>query len=266
MNKKYTAAFAVASIVATSLFAVSAFAETAAPEQKPADAGQRPAFAGLMHGRQNAKHSIVGSVATVNGTTLTITVRERARKNNPETTATYTVDASKAIVMKAGASSTVADMQVGDMVMVLGNVNGTTITAIRIMDGFPKVSARAEGNPKVAPNPVFTGNGQPVVAGNVTAISGNTITITNASNATYTIDATSAKVEKANAVSAVSNIAVGDMLVVQGTVNGTSITASTIMDQGVHVVATPDEGKPAPKANKGIFSSVGGFFARLFGF
>ena len=42
--------------------------------------------------------------------------------------------------------------------------------------------------------PMMTGNGQPIIGGKVTAVNGNSLTVTNASNVTYTVDVTSAKV------------------------------------------------------------------------
>lgn len=84
---------------------------------------------------------------------------------------------------------------------------------------------------------------KPAAIGEVTAISGNTITLTDKmSGTTYTIDASSATIEKHAAPSttgtqpkapttiSVSGIAIGDTLMVQGTVNGNSITATEIHD------------------------------------
>ncbi len=82
----------------------------------------------------------------------------------------------------------------------------------------------------------------PAAAGMVTAVNGTTITLTDMkSNTTYTVDASNATITKmakpttqgAKPVSTtitVSGIAVGDMLRVQGTVNGTTITATKIED------------------------------------
>ena len=57
------------------------------------------------------------------------------------------------------------------------------------------------------------------------------MTVTNKSNVTYTVDATNAKIVQGQNTIAVSNVAVGDSVVVQGTVNGNSITASSVIDQ-----------------------------------
>ena len=67
------------------------------------------------------------------------------------------------------------------------------------------------------------------VMGTVTAVSGNTVTVTDKDGTTYTIDATSAEVSKTSTIT-VSQIAVGDTVGVQGTVSGTTVTAKHIMD------------------------------------
>jgi hypothetical protein len=69
------------------------------------------------------------------------------------------------------------------------------------------------------------------IFGQVTAINGTTITITDSRNSsTYTVDASNATVTKNGAASSVSAIAVGDTIVVQGTTSGDSVTATSIMD------------------------------------
>ncbi len=86
----------------------------------------------------------------------------------------------------------------------------------------------------------------PAAAGAVTAVNGNTITMTDKkTGTTYTVDATNATIEKFTAPSTsgqtnqprptpttipVSSIAVGDNIMVQGTVSGTTITATKITD------------------------------------
>ncbi len=85
----------------------------------------------------------------------------------------------------------------------------------------------------------------PAASGSVTAISGNTITLTDKRSGTvYTVDASSAAIEKMPAAVAgsssvtrptpttisVSGIAIGDNVMVEGTVSGSTITATKIMD------------------------------------
>ncbi len=88
---------------------------------------------------------------------------------------------------------------------------------------------------------------RPVAVGTVTVVSGNSITLTDKmSGTTYTVDATNATIQKMGTPStstagaattpptptpiSVSDIAVGDTLMIQGTVSGSTISATHIMD------------------------------------
>ena len=111
------------------------------------------------------------------------------------------------------------------------------------------------------------GNGQPVVAGTISAISGNTLTLTTTSNVTYTIDATNAKILEGNSTVAIGSLAVGNKVLVQGTVSGTSVTASTVIDQSVPAGASAGGSATVGKGqSRGFFSSIGQFFSHIFGF
>ncbi len=196
-----------------------------------------------MPGGPDMNHGgIAGKVTAVSGSTITV-----SGKKGP-TTVTYSVNAANAVVTKNGATSTVSAIAVGDEVKIEGKVSGTAVTATRINDGK-------------MPEPVMPqGNGQPIVGGTVTAVSGNTITITNKSNISYTIDATSATFIKNGANATLSSIAVGDSVVAQGAVNGTTVTAASVTDQG-----KAETGKPAGES-KGFLGSIASFFGHLFGF
>ena len=195
---------------------------------------------------------IAGKVSAINGTSLTVTTQARP---NGGTATTYTVDASNATVTKNFSASSVSNITVGDAVVVQGTVNGTTITAKTISDGVVP-----QGQPAIQ------GNGQPVVAGNVTVINGNTITITNKSNVTYTVDASGAKFVVSGTTSpTISNIAVGDSLTIQGTVNGNSVTASSVIDQKAKP-ASGNSQKSGSNFMGGMMNGIGSFFKHLFGF
>jgi hypothetical protein len=79
---------------------------------------------------------VMGSVVSVNGTTLTVS----GHSGMGSATTTFTVDASAAKVIKVSsgkpASSTVSSIAVGDKVMVEGTVSGTSITATTVLDGL----------------------------------------------------------------------------------------------------------------------------------
>lgn len=109
-------------------------------------------------------------------------------------------------------------------------------------------------------SPIMQGNGQPIVGGTISAVSGNTLTLTNKSNVTYTVDVSAATVYKSNATSSVSNLSVGDKVVVQGAVNGSAVTASTVVDQNASANAANSDKK------LGFFGAIRGFFHSMFGF
>jgi hypothetical protein len=84
------------------------------------------------------------------------------------------------------------------------------------------------------------------VFGTVTAVDGDTITVlgrqgTTTASTTYSVDASNAKVIKGSATTtaSVSDISVGDRVIVQGTVTGASIAATTIIDGRVMMMGAP---------------------------
>lgn len=168
---------------------------------------------------------VVGTVSSISGTTLT--VQSMAFGQNTSAT-TYTVDASSATVTKNNISASLSDISVGDMVMVEGTVSGANIAATSIHDGL--------GGMMGGSRPANGTN--PGTFGTVASISGTTILITSqtpgsSNTTTYTIDASSASVTKNNTSASVSDISVGDIIMVEGTVNGASVVATSIRDNGV---------------------------------
>ena len=70
----------------------------------------------------------------------------------------------------------------------------------------------------------------PGVGGKITAINGSILTVTGRNNTTYTVDATNATITKSGTASQLSAIAVGDNIMARGTLSGTNLTATSIMD------------------------------------
>ncbi len=272
MNVKNGILVSLASIgVAGSLLISSvAFADTTATTPTASQWGKGIHAMGRMMGRAPG---IFGTVASLSP----LTVTTKAGPNGTPASVTYTVDASSATVTKAGAASAVSAIVVGDTVMVQGTVTpasgttGASVVAKTIRDGIPAKGAGMFGKGKGSENastsaPIITGNGQPVIGGTVSAVSGNTITITTAQGGlTYNVDATSATVQKAGAALSISSISLGDKLVVQGTVNGTSVTATSVVDQGAGISGKPSI-QGSPEGNEGFMSGIRGFFQHLFGF
>jgi hypothetical protein len=129
---------------------------------------------------------------------------------------------------------------------------------------MPPKSERPEGQ---GPAGLIQGNGQPVVGGTVASVSGNTFAlITAQGNITYTVDASSATVKRGNATSSVSNITTGDKVVVQGTVSNTSVTASSVIDEGVPAAPASGNESGGQGPRPGFLGALRGFFQHLFGF
>jgi hypothetical protein len=220
---------------------------------------------------------ILGTVSATSGNSITVTSKMGPKATSTSLT-TYTVDATNAKIYKGSATSTVSisSIAVGDSVMVQGTVTGTNVAATIIRDGAGEMTPggkdfgdhkTATSTPPVSP---IKGNGEPIIGGAITAISGTSITVTNASNVVYTVNAASTTIVKNGTTTAIGNVAVGDNVIVQGTVNGTSVTASSILDQGTkgaNSTSTTPKGEGSGEGGfGGFFGSIGGFFKHLFGF
>ncbi|MDE2041232.1 MAG: hypothetical protein KGI59_02525 [Patescibacteria group bacterium] len=242
--------------------------------------GRGPGMMNGLNGRGPGmmKPGIFGTVTALSGTTLTVVGRSFVAPGtgtNGVSTAstTFTVDASAATVFKNNATSSLAAVALNDRVFVQGTVNGTSVAATTIRDGLVMMRGRGPGwTPGSIANggpgglPSIQGNGQPVVAGTVSGVSGTTFTITTSSNTGYTIDASTAQIVKNNASSTVSAISNGDYVIVQGAVNGSSITASSVIDGPSQNSNTPPVPGIHPGGGLGFFGSIGNFFRHLFGF
>ncbi len=249
-------------------FASQAFAQTAT--------GASPGWGprGGMHGGTGmVRPAVVGTVSAINGDILTVTGKQFVKSTitgTPPTSTTviYTVDATNATVTKASVASTVSAIAIGDSVAVQGTVSGTNVTATSIHDGVmgrgfgvdKSGGSQNSGNASGGVANLVAGNGQPVIGGAITVISGNTLTITNKSNVTYTIDVTNSKFLQGSTTITISGLKVGDQVVVQGAVSGNSVTASTVIDQ-----SKPATGSTTTP-HKSFFGGIGQFFAHLFGF
>jgi hypothetical protein len=293
-----TISWVVAIGVAASLAVVMpAFAQTGSQNVGiNVQGGVRDGANGGMQ-RGGMEPGIFGAVSAVSGDTLTVTATARPNRPMPEEASTsvrestvvagtaYTVDTTNAKIYKGSATSTVSvsDIATGDTVMVQGTVTGTNIVATVIRDGVNGMMGGGKGfggghsasstMPRPSSTPIIQGNGEPVIGGAIAAISGTTLTVTNASNVTYTIDAASSTVVVKGASSTFANVAVGDNVLVQGVVNGNSVTASSIIDQGAKGANASSTNVSSSKSRGGFgasiggfFGSIGGFFQHLFGF
>lgn len=168
---------------------------------------------------------VMGTVASVNGSTITVTGKDGTA---------YTVNAAGATVKKhiegqeGPQTGSLADIAVGDTVAVRGTLSGTTVTAAEIMEGM----MFGKGGPGG-----MHGKG-PGVRGTISAINGNTLTITNTDGTSYTVDASGAKFSK-TIDTTLSDLKVGDSVGVMGSVSGTSVTAQHIMSGTMPAPPTP---------------------------
>ena len=254
------------SIVALSLMALTVVSPVFAETNTDQNTNQQNNMRGNRGGNRGEnkgmmKPGVFGTVTSVSGNIITISGKQGFGANT--TTVVYTVDAINAKITKSNLAGTIASIVVGDTISAQGTLTGTNLVATNIHDGLRGRDDKQNNNEKrPAPmlNPI-TGNGQPIIAGTVTSVSGNTVVITNNSNASYTIDATNAKIVQGSNTILVSGITVGDVVIVQGSINGNNVVASSITDR-VKQTNTTDKAK----TNKGFFNMMGSFFGHMFGF
>lgn len=216
---------------------------------------------------------VFGTVTAINGNIISVSGKllksGTSTSNSTSTNVIYAVDATNAKIIKNNATSSISSVLVNDTVRVQGTVSGTNVSATIIHDGAIMNGRMGDVGRKNNGVDAIVGDGNPIVGGKVTALSGNSITIKNASNVTYTVDATNAKIVKQGATSTISSILVGDNLMVQGPVSGSSITATFVRDQGVdqnNNLTENKDGKENKKVGAGFWGDFRGFFRNIFGF
>ncbi len=139
------------------------------------------------------KPIVVGKVTAISGNTLTVSGRLGMGMNTSVTI--FTVDATNAKILKDKATTTISSIVVGDTIAVQGTVTGSSVVATNIREVGERDGDKGDKKDDKRPlPPQILGNGQPVIAGSVTAVSGSTLTLTNKSNVQYTVNAASAKI------------------------------------------------------------------------
>jgi len=176
-----------------------------------------------------------GTIASINGNTLTVT--------NPESNTTTKVVTSSTTRVTVAKTVTVGDVATGDRVVVVGTKSGTTVTATRINDmGSANAVVpnpnRAPGGPggvNVPPGDDggrrgFGPPGGGFTAGTVTSVASGTIVVKAADGTTTTVKTSASTAVTKNVASSVSALKVGDAVravgatASDGTVTATSIT------------------------------------------
>lgn len=119
---------------------------------------------------------------------------------------------------------------------------GLVVLSIALTVPFATFAQTTSNKPSISEGSGFVGKhgakhfgkasfgGKNGISGTVTAVNGNSLSVSGKNGTTYTVDATNATVKKAGSSIQVSSIAVGDVVMVRGTVSGTSVTATAIMD------------------------------------
>lgn len=157
----------------------------------------------------NASVSISGTITAINGSQLTV---------QGQNGTTYTVNAANATLGGAFGTATLADLRVGDSVVVRGQLDGTVLTANRVRD--LSLAQR-----------LFLSAIGAAGAGVVTSISGNTFTIDPiGTGATTTVTTNASTTYKLNGQATTSSaLNVGSNVIVTGTsTSDTSITATLV--------------------------------------
>lgn len=169
----------------------------------------------------------MGKVTAINGAALTINSMTKSAST------VYTIDVGSAVLTKGATTAiTLANISVGDQIVAIGALTGTNVKAVSLMDlGAGKMDKKDKAEEK----PAITAN---IHSGTVTAINGNSITIDSMfgkTKTTYAVDASTAVLTKGRGTGmaiVLSNIAVGDRLMITGPLSGTSIKATAIRDLG----------------------------------
>ncbi len=214
--------------------------------------------------------AIAGKVTAESGNTLTVSGLNFG-SGKVSTSTAYMVDATNATIHKGNATTTVAGIAIGDMVLVQGNVSGTNVAATVIIDGkigpgmgdFMKDRKflNASGTPSSTPSGTKNGkNGDDDrgfrmmasgtlpgmgIGGTVLTVGSTSLTIagrtgrpgmmmstSTASTTTFAVDASGAMIRKSDATTTLSGVSIGDFVMVQGNVSGTNVTAKLILDRG----------------------------------
>lgn len=204
---------------------------------------------GEKHGEDNRPgvrlavgQGITGTVTAVSSASITVNGKHAS------STGSFVVDVSNARFFKNSATTTISSIIVGDTVFVQGAVNGTSAVAVAVYDGkLPAVIAklqmhreekkdeRKEDRQERREDRIADHMRGSAILGVVTSVSGNTLLVdgkmgTGTASTTFTVDATNAKIFKDKATTTVSAIVAGDKVLIEGAVNGTSVSANVIFD------------------------------------
>jgi preprotein translocase subunit YajC len=192
-----------------------------------------------------------GTVTAISGSTIAI-------KSNRDNT-TYNVVTANAKIYKGPTVKTLADIKVGDFVIVEGSMQADKFMATRILD--------TQFDMKFPENGKWD-NFKPGIIGTVSAVSGTTLTVTAKDGTVYTVATADAKFQKEKGTaSTINEVKVGDTVLIQGTVNGTSVTAKNVFDSQIalqKIETKMDKMENNNGNHNGFFVRFGNFFRNIF--
>lgn len=263
-------AAAALALAAMTVSAGAAFAEdSAVPEQRPEREGMMNIFRRAkrietMEARQDVRQEarqevreekraensmIAGKVTAISGTTITIV--------SPKDSVSYSVDAATAAIAAGlgnnAKARTIADVVVGQTIVVTGSLNGTAVTATRIaVGGTVEAKTKAKEVREEMEN---------ATRGLVTAVSGTTVTLQEREGKTYTVNTATASIVKrgekdTETAATLADVTVGTMIAVEGTDTDATIAATKI-------VIIPKAPMPEEKKEEIRSNMVKKFFGKL---
>jgi hypothetical protein len=210
-TKKRFAAAAGAMVVAASVVPFTVSAHSSANSKIPLN---KPVPGKMANpGIKRYAPGISGEVSAINGKTVTVSAK----------TGTYTVDISSAKLSGPKNSPlTSSGINVGDIVLVLGKIDGTTVAAAALRDLGTREAH------------------QPAYTGKITAINGSVISFSDAKGIAYKVDAGISGVKLVRRFGAdmlVGDFQVNDHLAVTGSLaaDGATITPTMIRDLSLQV-------------------------------
>ena len=232
----------------------------------------------FAHGSHVASsRPIAGTVTSINGSAnliLSVQASSTAAITN------YTVTIGNARILKAGATSTVSNIQLNDKITVIGTVSGMNIAAKVIFDGvIPHTTGPPMGNMggHAGSNTgrSFASSTRPFVRpaafGTVSSIaSGSSFALserTKAGTTTITIDTDSGTTFREGTTTAgFSNLAVGNLVAVTGTTTSTDqILAGKVDIMAKMPFGKGDDGKAVPDGRQGKGLTGKGFAGHKMG-
>jgi len=226
MSKKRTKIFISSSVLALSLMVVSPTLAATSTVKSSITSGAETLKYSLKAPFARSMHpGIAGPVTAINGTSLTIT-----GKNDTS----YVVDASGAVVMKEGATSTLSSINVGDFIFVKGTVASTTVTATTIFDS---VNAQKISNSAHARKGKISSSLNRVSFGTISSVNGadfDLATHSKTGTTTFAVTTDSSTIFKENGATSTSAVlSIGGHALVIGEKSTTTDSISNVKEVNV---------------------------------